>query len=1038
MVRGMNRSPMGNSNAPLDVGRQTVDTPSEIGWQKLFNAIWGGYDLEHKRRVSIWGATKSSQSKADRQWKRNAQSIEDYNLRSLTEADNRVIQRLYGPITGWHESDDTRVKLSHVRKIAAFSPLARGLLLLIVGAIAAITTYVVAAFNGYAGSMLLPALFILIVPALVAWAQQRWYPTRRNQLEFQEYVRHRRASLALYNSGIITRDSREIGYQPKIDMTFGGIDFINPENIYDRESLVLSQYKPEAVVLSYLVPATKTPSEFVAAHESIRINMGYKTLRHLPTKVDVTENTRARVNFMAMNMSLAAVDTNFNPHLIKGNYKDPKKIVLGYDDLGQEVSVDFTESRMLLAGESGSGKTALIYAITMQLIATGYDVYAVDLKSGSGLRAYLNAGGGGLRAAGSTLEDLDAIAYRLAEEVHYRAANPHLIRKLRPIVLLIDEVNFLALNGSVTRDAYAPIKASIMESLRLIATQGREPQVSLILAGQHLSAEAISTAIRGQLGVRVLLQTSEESAQNMVMPSRPETIAKDFQDVMTGSRDANGKRIMGRGFATVNGPPILFRTMKLETKPGMNKVLPATLPPEQVTRAAYKILPHNEMFVATALTDSFEDKIEIEDESLAQKPILMAKDAVRVSYSGIPMRTNLTPEQVEKLLKSNTEQEIAEAKRAQAAIMQAVSKLDATDVEEYSDAWSIKIPSLDKPAAIPEYEPLELDKPQPKPKPTPSTFYEIPQEVPVEPQPKPKATRPKPKRVDLRMGRSEEQLRELNDVQNFNSMSKFLLDLDYTYVPSPGNNVDAEAWNTWVIEQYRSRGIAAAEIVSQSRMMTPVMIYEGREYPAERQLPIRNNARIYPDAPPREFSPEYEVPRIHLYKAESTVEHGDYVTKATIAREKAIAASVIEDNEVVTPTPMNPGAEELANRLVDESGEFTEYGALSGILAIAKDQVDKINQKQGIAPMPVQQAQPAVPATGSTSTDFGLPSRPESDNEQKRLPQSNEPLEEEDDDFELRILNDPRFLAGDDDLDPAVLAEMEAQRNATYNPEDAW
>lgn len=1036
MARRMNQAPMGGMNNPVDISRNTIDTQRELSFQKIFNALWGGYDLEHNRRVSIWGAVKNSESKADKKWKRHAQSIEDYNLSSVASADHNVIQRLYGPIAGWHESDDTRVKFSHMRKIYTFSPMARGMFWLIVGAIAAITTYVAAAINGYGGSMGLIALFILVTPALVAWVQQRWYPTRRNQIEFQEYVRKRRASLALYNSGIITRDSREIGYQPKIDMVFGGIDFANPENLYERESLVVAKYKPEAVVLSYLVPATKTSSEFVSAHESIRINMGYKTLRHLPAKVDVMQNTRARVNFMAMNMSLAAVDTNFNMKLINGKYKDPKKIVLGYDDLGQEVSVDFTESRMLLAGESGSGKTALIYAITMQLIATGYDVYAVDLKSGVGLRPYLNAGGGGLRAAGSTLEDLDVIAYRLAEEVQYRAAHPHLIQKLRPIVLLIDEVNFLALNGSVTRDAYAPIKASIMESLRLIATQGREPQVSLILAGQHLSAEAISTAIRGQLGVRVLLQTSEESAQNMVMPSRPESIAKDFQDVMTGSRDANGKRIMGRGFATVNGPPVLFRTMKLETKPGMNKVLPSTLPPEQITRPAYKILPQHEMLVATALTDSFEDSIELEDSSLAQKPILMAKNAVRVPYSGIPMRTNITPEQMEKLLKSNTEQEIAEAKRAQAAIMQSVSNLDATDVEEYSDSWSIKIPSLDKPAVIPEYETLELDKPK-KQKPTPSTFYEIPQEAPVEVALQPKPTRPKPKRMDLRMGRSEEQLRELNDVQNFNSMSKYLLDLDYTYVPSPGNNVDAEGWNTWVIEQYRNRGIAAAEIVGKSRKMTPVMVYEGHQYPAERQLPIRNNARIYPDAPPREFNPDYEVPRVHLYKVETEVETGEYITEATIAKEKAIAASVIEDNEVVTPTPMNPGAEELANQLVDESGDFTEFGAFSGILAIAKDQVDRISQKKGAPAIPMQQAQPAVPATGSTPTDFGLPSRPESDKEVSSSPQSTQEPEEEED-FELRALSDSRFLAGDDDLDPAVLAEMKAQRNATYNPEDAW
>lgn len=195
----------------------------------------------------------------------------------------------------------------------------------------------------------------------------------------------------------------------------------------------------------------------------------------------------------------------------------------------------------LIAGDSGSGKTAILMTLIAQLMAGGSTIYVVDPKSEF---TFLES----ILPNSSVVRDFEDVL-KLFEEVNLEMDKRNRLiaeaikdkgvmgltgadLNMKPIVIVMDEVGSLVANVD-NKD----LKRFIGLMTRLVQ-MGRSSLTNLIITTQQPNAQVISTAIRDQLNLRILMGSPSPELKRMVFGDGAELT--EYLEPYTGHFVLNG------------------------------------------------------------------------------------------------------------------------------------------------------------------------------------------------------------------------------------------------------------------------------------------------------------------------------------------------------------------------------------------------------------------------------------------------------------------------------------------------------------------
>lgn len=230
----------------------------------------------------------------------------------------------------------------------------------------------------------------------------------------------------------------------------------------------------------------------------------------------------------------------------------------------------------LIAGDSGSGKTAILMTLIAQLMAGGSSIYVVDpkveftflesiLPNGSVVREFDEV----LKLFETVNEEMDKRNRLIAESIKSKGVMGLTGADLgmKPIVIVMDEVGSLVANIDNKE-----LKRFTGMMIRLVQ-MGRSSLTNLIITTQQPNAQVISTAIRDQLSLRILMGSPSPELKRMVFGDGVEL--NEYLDNYTGHYVLNGQTFIPQLFEGIDLHKNKFNqlsTFKKCYEVGRNKV----------------------------------------------------------------------------------------------------------------------------------------------------------------------------------------------------------------------------------------------------------------------------------------------------------------------------------------------------------------------------------------------------------------------------------------------------------------------------------
>lgn len=191
---------------------------------------------------------------------------------------------------------------------------------------------------------------------------------------------------------------------------------------------------------------------------------------------------------------------------------------------------------VLIAGDSGSGKTAVLMTFLVQFLAGGAELRVVDPKAEF---LFLE----NILPKGSVVRDFDEVLSLLKSMTDEMARRNRVIAEqikmkkslgltgadlgMRPTILVMDEV------GSLVAGIERKQLQEFIGYLTKIVQMGRSSLTNVILTTQQPNSQVISTAIRDQLSFRVLMGKPSPELKRMVFGDGVD-LETDFIERYTG------------------------------------------------------------------------------------------------------------------------------------------------------------------------------------------------------------------------------------------------------------------------------------------------------------------------------------------------------------------------------------------------------------------------------------------------------------------------------------------------------------------------
>lgn len=230
----------------------------------------------------------------------------------------------------------------------------------------------------------------------------------------------------------------------------------------------------------------------------------------------------------------------------------------------------------LIAGDSGSGKTAILMTLIAQLMAGGSIIYVVDPKSEFTFLESILPNSSVVREFDDVLmllekvnQEMDMRNRLIAESIKDKGVMglTGADLNMKPIVIIMDEVGSLVANVDNKE-----LKRFTGLMTRLVQ-MGRSSLTNIIITTQQPNAQVISTAIRDQLSLRILMGSPSPELKRMVFGDGAEL--SDYLEAYTGHYVINGQTSTPQLFEGVDLHKNNFNELKTFQKcyhVGQNKV----------------------------------------------------------------------------------------------------------------------------------------------------------------------------------------------------------------------------------------------------------------------------------------------------------------------------------------------------------------------------------------------------------------------------------------------------------------------------------
>lgn len=263
-----------------------------------------------------------------------------------------------------------------------------------------------------------------------------------------------------------------------------------------------------STVYKFTLPCGLTLKDFDEKKEAIE--------QHLGREIDI-KYTYKEILIEVYNENMKTL-YDYKPIKVKGNVP----IIIGYDRQGNLVSCDLSngEPHMLIAGETGSGKSTVIRAIATNLILmSNVKLHLIDLKMGAEFNVFSKSNK--VISFGRTISESHDILSNLNDEVDRRYS-----LFFKNDVRDIEEYNKKFKNKKMNYevliiDEYADLQSE-KESMRLIENLGRKSRASgvhMLIATQRPDHKVLTGAIKVNVGNVLGLKTLNSTNSSIIIDS---------------------------------------------------------------------------------------------------------------------------------------------------------------------------------------------------------------------------------------------------------------------------------------------------------------------------------------------------------------------------------------------------------------------------------------------------------------------------------------------------------------------------------------
>lgn len=309
-------------------------------------------------------------------------------------------------------------------------------------------------------------------------------------------------------------------FSEKHKYKFAIYDFILDNHLYAEENGIFSSsavFSCEEKQEVLIIKAHKKGDMWAKKLDKIDVEL--EAFVGLPIEEKINRPTVVEYHFALQKPERLVIESSIE------KYTDKIEIDLGYGVVYNPVQCP----HVLISGGTGSGKSFLISYLILGILKSDSTLYLADIKNSDlgALSHYM----GKERVATTAGNIARIVRLAIAEMMeryeymneHFKYGSNFVDHGYRPIWFLMDEIGAFA--ATATDKKSKEVVNEVMDGIKQLILLGRQAGCFVLIAGQQIRSENLSTELRDNLGLRISLGSNSQEGYRMVLGSAtPDTI----------------------------------------------------------------------------------------------------------------------------------------------------------------------------------------------------------------------------------------------------------------------------------------------------------------------------------------------------------------------------------------------------------------------------------------------------------------------------------------------------------------------------------